>query len=213
MKRVIPSIVVIATTLCLLTACGGPATPDRAAVQTQAVRDFAATLTAEAPTSTPTEVPTPKSTPTEVLPTSTPTPVPTATPPPAPTLPPIGTLTVDQWELVITRVLADPGKDTSRQNVVIFAMVTNHGSEGTFSPNYTIELLDSKGRRYTDDLPATFSAQDKYGVDTYAGVSMSPESTELVLFAYEAPAGEKTFTLVPGDLVGSWSGNITFTLP
>lgn len=142
------------------------------------------------------------------------TPLPSDTPiPPTATPTPIGTLKVDQWELVITKVLADPGKDASRQNVIIFALVTNHGSQGTFLPDYTIELLDSKGRRYTVDLPATFSAQDKYGVDTYAGVSMSPESTELVLFAYETPAGERTFTLVPGDLVGSWSGNLTFTLP
>ncbi len=167
------------------------------------------------PSNTSTRTPRPTNTPT---PTSTrqptDTPLPTETPvPPTATPKPIGTLRVDQWELVITRVLADPGKDISRQNVVIFAMVTNHGSQGTFSPNYTIELLDSKGRRYTDSLPATFSARDKYGVDTFAGASMSPESTELVLIAYEAPAGEKTFTIVPGDLVGSWSGDLTFVLP
>lgn len=59
----------------LLVACGSTPTPDMAAVQTQAARDFAATLTAEAPAATSTEVlPTNTSTPEPPTPTRTDTP-------------------------------------------------------------------------------------------------------------------------------------------
>ena len=204
-------------------------TPDIAAVQTQAVRDFAATLTAEAPTSSPTEAPielatakptataeisTPTSTP---EPTATPTPVPaTATPvppvPPTATPKPIGTLKVDHWLFEITEVRSDPGKDTSRQNVVLLGYLTNEGNQNdTFVAFATIMLRDPHGREYEDDRPATWRAQDKYGAES--GASMNPGSKEYIAIAFDVVASEKTFTIIPGSLVASWSGNITSTLP
>jgi hypothetical protein len=147
---------------------------------------------------------------TSAPPATTPSPVSTAT---APTESQLGTVHVDQWELVITRVESLPARDTGHQMVVIFGNLTNHGSEGTFTPYYTLELADTKGRRYTDDVAATANARDRYGIEPYAGTSVPPESTEEVLYAFVAPAEERTFTIVPGDLVSSWSGNITFSLP
>lgn len=161
--------------------------------------------------------PTDVSPPTRTLhPTNTPgptwTPRPTAGP--LPTVAPLpGKIDVDQWELVITRVESLPGLNSDQHIVVIFATLTNYGSEGTFSPRHTLELTDAKGRRYSEDLAATFNAQDRYGIDTYADVSMPPDSTAEVLYAYVAPASERTFTIVPGAMVSSWSGNITFSLP
>lgn len=70
----------------ILVACGGATpTPDTSAIQTQAVQDAIATMTAQAPTgtATPTNTPAPISTPTPRptnTPTKTPTPFATATP-------------------------------------------------------------------------------------------------------------------------------------
>jgi hypothetical protein len=140
------------------------------------------------------------------------TPRPTATP--IPTVSPLlGQIDVDQWELSITGVESLPGQSPNQQIVVIFVTLTNNGSEGTFSPYYTLELTDTQGRRYTHDIPATSNVRNRYGIDLYADVSMPPDSTAEVLYAYVAPRTERTFTIVPGDLVSSWSGNVTFSLP
>lgn len=84
----------VAGLLFLCAVCGvlagerpaGQATPtlDISAVQTQAAKDFAATLTAEAPVSTPTPIP-PTATPIPPTPTATPVPPTPTSPPPTPT--------------------------------------------------------------------------------------------------------------------------------
>lgn len=146
------------------------------------------------------------------------TPVPTWTPRPTTTpiptaVPLLGKIDIDQWELLITGVESLPGPNSNQQIVVIFVTLTNHGSEGTFSPYYTLELTDTKGRRYTDDITATSNARSRYGIHIYADVSIPPDSTAEVLYAYIASVNEQTFTIVPGNLVSSWSGNVTFSLP
>lgn len=145
-------------------------------------------------------------------PVSTWTPNPTTTPLPTVAWS-LGRITVDQWELLVTDVESLPGQSPNQQIVVIFVTLANQGSEGTFSPYYTLELMDAQGRRYTDDVAATSNVRNRYGIDIYADVSMPPESTAEVLYAYIAPASAQTFTIVPGDLVSSWSGDVTFSLP
>ncbi len=178
-----------------------------------------ARLTAAAPTAPPippTDTPEPQPTNTP-LPTDTPqppnTPSPTETPiPPTDTPTPIGTIRVDHWLFEITEVHSDPGRDATRQQVVLLGNLTNEGtSTDTFVAFGTLMLKDSQGRRYEDDQVGTFAAEDKYGTEIPAG--MSPGATVYIAIAFDTPSSEKTFTIVPGDLVVGWSGDITFTLP
>ena len=55
------------------------------------------------------------------------------------------------------------------------------------------------------------AAGDKYG--TQMAVLMNPGATLYIAVAFDAPSSERTFTIIPGMLVVSWSGDITFTLP
>ena len=166
------------------------------------------------PTDTPPSTWTPRPTKT---PRPTNTPFPTWTPhptdAPVPRAAPLGEIEVDQWKLLITGVESLPGQNSNQQIVVVFVTLTNYGSEGVFSTYYTLELMDTRGRRYTEDVIATGNVRAKYGIDAYADVSVPPDSTVEVLYAYIAPVGERTFTIVPGDLVSSWSGDVTFSLP
>ncbi len=161
----------------------------------------------------PTNMPLPTYT---LYPTSTPqatlTEMPTRTPvPPSPVPRPLGVLRVDHWLFEITAVRSDPGMDTSRQLVVLLANITNQGqSTDTFS-DYSLMLRDSHGREYEHDRVAGWAAMDKYGTDY--GASMSPGTTEYIAVAFNLPSSEKAFTIIPGSLVVSWSGDIAFTLP
>jgi len=173
-------------------------------IQTAIAQTQSASATTEEPTpSIPPTAASPANPPPTALP-AVPTPVQTTTLP--------ATLIVDQWELLITSVVGEPGIETSRQNVLVFATATNHGSQSTFLAIYTVELRDSQGRRYSEELNVTFAAQDKYGLGFLPGADMPPESSEEIVIGYNTPATEKTFTIVPGSNVGSWSGNITFNI-
>lgn len=175
------------------------------------------------PSRTPTETPAPSETP---RPTETPTteaatqtPAPTETPRPTDTQPPatdsttsIGEVKVDHWVFEIEEVKSEPGMDSSRQNLVLLGQLTNEGREtSTFVAVYTLVLQDSQGRTYQEDVLAQFATMDKYGTEIPA--SISPEASRYVAIAFDVPASEETFSLVPGSLASSWSGDVTISLP
>lgn len=149
--------------------------------------------------------------PTIALPTNTPLPSET---PILPTLTqqPIGILRVNHWLFEITAVHSDPGINSSRQQIVLLGNITNEGtSTDTFVAYAKLVLKDSQGRKYEDDQTGTYSAWRKYGTEIAA--SMNPGARVYVAIAFDVPSSERTFTIIPGGLVVSWSGNITFTLP
>jgi hypothetical protein len=165
------------------------------------------------PTIQPTNSPLPVKPLDTLIPQLTDTPLPSATPIPPTIKPkPIGTLRVNNWLFEITAVHSDPGMDSSRQQVVLLGNITNEGgSTDGFVAYAKLILRDSQGRQYEDDRVGTFSAMDKYGTQIPAGIN--PGATILYAVAFETPSSERTFTIIPGALVASWSGDITFTLP
>lgn len=183
---------------------------------TSADNPFQTTVTPLPPTNTRSFTSTPLSTNTP-RPTNTPrltnTPRPINTPiPPTPMLEPVGTLRVDSWLFEITEVRSDPGKDPSRQIVVLLGYLTNEGNQNnTFVAFATLMLRDASGREYEDDRPATWAAENKYGAES--GAMLNPGSKRYIAVAFDVLASERTFTIIPGSLVASWSGNIAFTLP
>ncbi len=162
------------------------------------------------PTNTPLSTYTPYPTNT-AQPTHTPLPSRTALPPsPIPRL--IGVLRVDHWLFEIAAVHSDPGKDITRQIVVLLGNITNQGTmTDTFVAYGTLLLKDSHGRTYEDDRSATWAAMDKYGTE-YAA-SMTPGAREYLAVAFDVPSSERTFTIIPGSLVAGWTGDITITVP
>jgi hypothetical protein len=155
----------------------------------------------------------------EVVVTATPAPSPEPTSPPRQSTPaaasassPVGTIRVDHWVLEITEARSDPGMDASRQSVVLLGNLTNEGTQNdTFSALGTLMLQDSRGRMYEDDQNVTWAAEDKYGAEIPA--SMSPGATRYIAIGFDVLAEERSFTIVPGSLVASWGGNISFSLP
>lgn len=224
MKRVILCIVAMATMSLLLTACGGTGGLDIAAVQTQAARDFAATLTAEAPTSTPaeapsTEIPTPEPTPTEI-PTLEPTPTevqPTSTPTPSPT--PVsqariteGSLRVNEWQVELVDVRTSPGRASNRKNVFLIVDVTNVGQQTSTFIGMYILLRDGQGRTYEDDTGGSHDCIDTYGLALAA--SINPGAMEHTCISYDVPLESFSFVAVPHQyVVSTWQGGLTFELP
>ena len=140
-------------------------------------------------------------------------PLPSETPIPPTIKPkPIGTLRVNNWLFEITAVHSDPGMDSSRQQIVLLGNITNEGnSTDTFVAYAKLILRDSQGRQYEDDTVGTFGARNKYG--TQIPAQINPGATVYIAVAFDAPSAERIFTIIPGSLVISWSGDITFTLP
>jgi hypothetical protein len=125
---------------------------------------------------------------------------------------PIGVIKVNSWSLDILEVHSDPGKDSSRQVVVVLANLTNEGTgTDTFVVNFNINLMDSQGRKYEVDDVAGFAAQDKY--QTEYSASIDPGASIYYSFAFDVPATENSFSLIAGDLASSWSGDVSFRLP
>jgi hypothetical protein len=137
---------------------------------------------------------------------------PTTTPTMAQVLTAIGTIEVNNWVFEITEIHSDPGVDSSRQIIVLLGYITNAGMESdTFVAYGELMLMDSKNRKYEDDMGSTFAAQDKYG--TEYGANISPGAKKFIAVAFDVDSSETTFTIIPGSLVSSWSGDITFTIP
>ena len=131
----------------------------------------------------PTFAPTPSLT---VTPKSTNTPPPTATPKPTP----IGIIQVNQWVFEVTGALAEPGRNPSRQNIVLFGNLTNMGmTEDSFIAWKEIVLVDSQGRQYEEDTFVSLDAQDRYGTDNSS--TMQSQETRFVAFSYNTVAGER----------------------
>lgn len=155
----------------------------------------------------------------EVIVTATPTPAPQRTSTPEKPTPTagrasgaVGTIRVDHWILEITEVRSYPGMAASRQSVVVLGNLTNEGSQtATFTALGAVMLRDSSGRTYEDDRNVTWAAEDKYGTEIPA--SMSPGATRYVAIGFDVPADERSFTIVPGSLVASWGGDVSFSLP
>lgn len=123
-----------------------------------------------------------------------------------------GTIRVDHWRFEIDKVQIDPGIDLGRQSVILLGHIYNQGSQtDTFGARYRVILQDSKGRQYQKESRITWAAQDKYGAD-YAA-SISPEARRYIAIGYDVPASENSFTIVPGSLASSWSGNLSFSVP
>ncbi|MDP1714008.1 MAG: hypothetical protein Q8L41_04620 [Anaerolineales bacterium] len=122
------------------------------------------------------------------------------------------TIRLNSWMFEIKEIRSDPGKDNTRQLIVIFGNLTNKGTQtDTFTPLFKIILKDSQGRLYEADFGAGFDVIVKYDVETPA--MMSPEASVYTAFAYDLPVSEKSFSLVSGSLISSWSGDVSFTLP
>lgn len=120
-----------------------------------------------------------------------------------------GTILVNNWRFVISEIRTDRGKDPSRKMVVLIGNLYNEGrASDTFTPSFTMLLRDSSGREYDDDYLGTVSATDKYGGSLPSGVN--PGAHVYVAFAYDVPASEYSFLIVPGDLATSWGGNYSF---
>jgi len=218
MKKVI--IFVLLSTI--LVACGG-ATPtsDTSAIQTQAVQDAIATMTAQAPitTATPTNTPTPTSTsiptPTDTpipSPTNTPTPVgpPTPTPvPPSPTPLPYGSrinpvprgtvYRTDGWEITVVGFDNDAWPEIFSENPFSappadgrrMVMVRVHVTN-VMAERAWISKSDFCLMRSSDIVYNTFLG-DYYG---YSGARFIPDEL-----------GEQ---LLPG---ASTEGNVSFEIP
>jgi len=204
----------------LFTACTSPATVPPSQLQTEVAAAIAATNASHSPTPAATNTPAATSTPRPTntpAPTNTPQPtethLPSETPiPPTVTPKPIGTLRVNYWLFEITAVYSDPGMNSSRQQVVLLGNLTNEGaSTDTFVAYAKLLLRDSQGRQYKDDNVGTWAARSKYG--TQSGAMINPGATVYIAVAFDALSSEKIFTIIPGTLVASWSGDITFTLP
>lgn len=85
------------------------------------------------------------------------------------------TIRLDSWLFEITGIRSDPGKDNTRQLIVIFGNLTNKGTQtDTFTPLFKIVLKDSQGRLYEADFGAGFDVIVKYNVETPS--MMSPEA-------------------------------------
>lgn len=124
----------------------------------------------------------------------------------------IGRVRVDHWVFEVEEVKSDRGTDSSRQNLVLLGQLTNEGRHtDTFVALYTLVLRDSQGRTYQEDPGGLVAAMDKYGAEIPA--SISPEATVYTAITFDVPASEKTFSLVPGSLAASWSGEVTFSVP
>lgn len=224
----------IASIMCLtLVVVGGftyfavrppPLTPTAAIVQNLAtpatvisLPQNTATLAESSTPQPPTETATPALPTNTPQPTSTPRPTKTTSPsetpvPPTATPEPIGTLLVNSWRFEILEARSDPGKDSSRQNIVLLGNIYNEGrTTDMFNPLYEMVLRDSQGREYEYDLLATFAAEARYGAE--AAVGMNPGSKKYVAYAYDVPASETDFTIVAGSFTASWSGNISFSVP
>lgn len=151
------------------------------------------------------------------LPTYTPYPSPLPEPTLIPTAQPgglglIGTIVVNSWRYEITDVRVDPGLDPSRKVISLLGTLTNEGMKtDTFTAFGKLILRDSQGREYEDDHAATSMAEDKY--DTEISANIDPGATKYVAIGYSVVADETQFTIIPGSLVASWSGDIVFTLP
>jgi tetratricopeptide (TPR) repeat protein len=125
---------------------------------------------------------------------------------------PIGTILVNSWRFEILEIQSDPGKDSSRQIVVLIGNMYNEGrTTDTFVPLYKIVLRDSAGREYGDDYQATNAAEDKYGAIGAAYVN--PGAYAYVAYAYDVPSSEHYFVIIPGSLAVSWGGNWSFNVP
>jgi len=72
-------------------------------------------------------------------------------------------------------------------------------------------VQDVNGRLYEDDHDATFLGINKYGAEL--GAQINPQETVYIAIGFDVPSTEMKFTIVPGDLVASWSGNLSFELP
>jgi hypothetical protein len=119
---------------------------------------------------------------------------------------------LDSWLVEVMGIRSDPGKDNTRQMIVVFGYITNKGTQtDTFTPLYKIVLRDSQGRLYEADFGAGFDVLDKYNVELSA--MMSPDARLYTAFVYDVPSSEKSFSLVPGNIVSDWSGDVSFTLP
>lgn len=164
------------------------------------------------PTLQPTNSPLPVKPLDTLIPQSTETLLPSETPiPPTRSLNQVNTLRVNHWLFQITAVKSDPGMDSSRQQVVLLGNLTNEGNSTDTFTGQGIFLKDLQGRQYKDDNLGGYAAESKYGAQIPA--SMNPGATLYIAVAFDAPSSERTFTIIPGMLVVSWSGDITFTLP
>ncbi len=118
-------------------------------------------------------------------------------------------LTVNSWRFEITEIHFCPGTDDSRRWLFLLGNATNEGMKTDgWSGLHTINLRDSRGRVYEGSSSGKHLARDKYAAD-YC-VSVNPEQTRrrIVVAAFNVPASETTFTLIPGSLADSWSGDI-----
>lgn len=125
----------------------------------------------------------------------------------------LGSLRFDHWLLEITNIYSDPGMEAGWQMVVILGTLTNEGNQTAtiVFTDTSLKFRDSSGRVYEPELRATFAAEEKYGTESTS--SISPGASRFVAVAFNAPASERTFTIIPGTLTASWSGDVTFTIP
>lgn len=125
----------------------------------------------------------------------------------------LGSLRFDHWLLEITNIHSDPGMEAGWQMVVILGTLTNEGNQTAtiVFTDTSLKFRDSSGRVYEPELRATFAAEDKYGTESTS--SINPGASRFVAVAFSAPSSEQTFTIIPGTLIASWSGDVTFTIP
>ena len=202
----------------ILVACGGATpTPDTSAIQTQAVQDAIATMTAQAPTATatPTNTPAPTSTP---IPTPTDTPIPSPTNTPTPVPPPTATKPIEThgrvgervesggWALTVHSVAREPTEDTSalppKPMVLVSVELTLENTTGEYSEHtwLSYSLVDNKGQGVSPGALSTsqpFLLIRSLGAGQILtgsmGFTVNPDSMGLTL-VYQPFVGQRSFT-------------------
>lgn len=206
----------------ILVACGGATpTPDISAIQTEAVQDAIATLTAQAPTATaiPTNTPTPTNTP---IPTPTDTPIPSPTNTPTRVPSPTATKSIETygrvgervesggWALTVHSVTREPTEDTSalppKPMVFVSIELTLENTTGDYLQHnwLSYSLVDNKGQGAGPiPLPPLFTSEPYFlfieslgggqKISGSIGFTVSPDSMGLTL-VYQPFVGQRGFT-------------------
>jgi hypothetical protein len=124
------------------------------------------------------------------------------------------TILVNSWRFEVQEIHSDPGKDSSRKNIILIGNMYNEGTtKDLFLPTFLLVLKDSAGHIYQDDLNATFAAEEKYGTELFGGGGSNPGAFTYVAYGFDVPASEKVFEIAPGELVASWGENFQFRVP
>ncbi|NLF01660.1 MAG: DUF4352 domain-containing protein [Anaerolineales bacterium] len=154
----------------------------------------------------------------------TPIPIPTSTPwpteMPTPTPLPVGsTITINNWEIQVEKVLttealslSDGYRSSAGRFVLVFILVTNHGSSiDSYPASDGLMVWDADGHGYHEDLVGTGYAQGEYNMDL--GVNIAPGSSRQLVVAFDISEQSSYYVLGPGPFADRHAPSVLLDIP